>query len=202
MNAKNWLKLRYGDWQGDAERMVWTDAQGEKLEHQVTANGHDEYWGHLHADVLVKVKVPAMGYTTIVLDEAEPTDFCVKIAEPKVDKCINNVLENEYIRAELSTCDGSIISLVDKKTDFEFVKKGSKLGIFRMVEEDTGKGMSAWRIGQYRNVASLNKGVKIKEVKTGSEYLRQSITYKADFGNRSNLEVAVSLDSGGEHASF
>ena len=187
-------KVTIWDWQGDAGRMVWTNAKGEKLEHQVTANGHDEYWGHLHADVLVQAKVPAMGYTTIVLDEAEPTGFCVEVAGPKVDKSINNVLENEYIRAQLSTRDGSILSLIDKKTGFEFVKNDSPLGIFCLVEEDTSKGMSAWWVGQYRNVESLNKGVKTKDVKIGPEYIRQSITYKTEFGNKSNLEVVVSLD--------
>ena len=183
------------DWQGEDDCMVWTDANGRKLDHQVITNGYDNYWGHLHADVLVKVEVPAMGYTTIVLDETDPTEFKVEVLGPKVDECINNVLENEYLRAELDSRDGSIISLVDKKAGFEFVKRGCPLGIFRLVEEDTSKGMSAWWVGQYRNVFSLNKGVKLKDIKTGSKYIRQSITYEIEFGNNSKIQVTVSLDN-------
>ncbi len=184
------------DWRGDASCMIWKDAKGQKLDHQVLSNGYDEYWGHLHADVLVKVSVPAMGYTTIVLDEAESADFSPLIdLGPRRDACINNVLENEYIRAEMDSHDGSIISLVDKKTGFEYVDERSPLGIFRFVEEDTSKGASAWWVGQYRNVYSLNKGVKLKDIKTGSKYLRQSITYEADFRNNSKLRVTVSLDN-------
>lgn len=183
------------DWNGDAERMLWIDAKGQKLAHQVVTNCFDSYWGHLHADVLVKVNIPAMGYATIALDETVPDTFGVDDMGPRVDTPFCGVMENEYLRVELDGHDGSIISMVDKGSDREFVKSGYPMGIFRLVEENTSKGMSAWWVGQYRKVHSLNRGVKLKDVRIGSQYIRQSIEYEADFGNCSKLLVTVSLDS-------
>ena len=184
------------DWNGDAARMQWTDARGNKLGHQVTTTGYDDYWGHLHAEVLVKVKMPAMGYTTLILNEADPTTFSVKVLDPRVDRIVETVLENEHVRVVLDHCDGCISSFVEKKTGEEFVKPGCPMGVFRLVEEDPIRGMSAWQVGRHMNVAILNKGVKIIKTKIGSEFFRQSLSYESEFGNGSKLMVTVSLDGG------
>ena len=185
------------DWQEDTERMVWSDAAGEKLAHQVVSAGVDEYWGHKHTEVLVKVSVPAMGYTTVVLDNAQLTAGAdLKRNDPRVDRPLRNMLENEFIKAEIDLKDGTIISLVDKRTNTEFVKPGCTMGIFRLVQEDTNRGMSAWWIGKYCKEEALNNGVRVTGTKLGSQYIRQSISYETEFGNGSKLEVVIYLDAG------
>jgi alpha-mannosidase len=184
------------DWSGDVKRMQWTDASGKKLAHQVISNGFNDYWGHQHAEVLVKAAVPPMGYTTVILDEASPATFGLEEIGPRVDSPYSGVLENEFIRAELDIHDGGLVSLVDKQTGTEYVKPGCPMGIFRLVEEDTIRGMSAWTVGRYMNVHNLNQGVKFKDAKLGAQYIRQSATYEAGFGNGSKLIVTVSLANG------
>ncbi len=184
------------DWNGETARMQWTDAGGKVLDHQITSNGHDDYWGHLHTEVLVKVKTPAFGYTTIILNEAAPTTFSMGVSDPRVDRKVETILENEFVRAVLDNRDGGIISFVEKKTGVEFVKPDSPMGVYRLVEEDPIRGMSAWRVGRYMNVALLNKGVKITKIKIGPAFIRQSVDYDVEFGNGSRLIVSVSLDNG------
>jgi len=184
------------DWSGDITRMYWTDVHGDKLNHQVTTSGFDSYWGHLHAEVLVMVRTPGMGYTTVILDEAAPETFTVGTRDPRVDRTVETVLENEYIRAVMDGSDGSIVSLVEKDTGREFVKPGCPMGVFQLVKEDPIRGMSAWTVGRYMDVASLNKGVKIGKIVTGPEFIRQSIEYEKEFGNGSKLTITVSLDRG------
>jgi alpha-mannosidase len=184
------------DWSGDASRMAWTGADGSSLLHQVMSSGFDGYWGHLHAEVLVKVRVPAMGYATIVLDEAAPATIGVQINDPRVAKPESAVLENEFVRAELDVRDGGVISYVDKLTGTDYVKPGCPMGVFRLVEEDTIRGMSAWTVGRYRNVHALNRGVRFTGARLDPGLLRQSAAYEADFCNGSRLAVTVSLDCG------
>ena len=183
------------DWNGNAARMRWTDASGQPLAHQVQNHGMDNYWGHLHTDVLVRVKVPAMGYTTVVLDEDPPQAVALPLEFPRVDPLPCNVLENEFLRAELDGRDGGVISLVDKRTGREYARPGCPMGVFRLVEEDTSRGMSAWTVGRYRAVTMLNRGVKFKQAPAGARAVRQSIAYEVGFGNGSRLEVTVSLDA-------
>jgi alpha-mannosidase len=185
------------DWPGDAARMKWTDAGGSALRHQVLGGGKDGYWGHRYAGVLVQVKAPAMGYATVVLDEAEPETLpAFDFDAPRTAQPACGVMENEYLRVELDIRDGGILSLIDKETGMEYVRPGRPAGVFRLVEEDTIRGMSAWTVGRYRNVNVLNRGVKFTAAEIGPEYLRQSATYVCEFGNGSSVAAALSLDAG------
>src|SRR5262249_55094066 len=160
------------DWAGEASRMRWQDGNGSTLPHQLLHEGRDEYWGHLHTDALVKVKVPAMGYSTVVLDEAKPETIDLNVSQPRVSQPFTCVMENEFLRAELDIHDGFVVSLTDKETGMEYVKPGQPLGIFRLIEEDTAWGMSAWTVGRHMNTRILNQGVRFKDTKTGPQYLR------------------------------
>ena len=189
------VEVTIWDWNGDIGRMRWTDADGNSLKHQVLSNGFDHYWGHLHADVLVQATVPAMGYATIVLDEADPETISLDVKDPRLAEPDKAVLDNGLIHAELDIRDGGIVSLINRQTGVEYAKPGSPMGVFRLIEEDTSKGMSAWVVGRYRNLKALNKGVKFTAVNP-SGGLRQTVAYAAEFGNGSKLDVTVSLDDG------
>ena len=184
------------DWDGDPARMRWAGADGNALPHQLMSKGFNDYWGHRYAEALVKVDVPAMGYTTVALDEDMNVAPGEKDIAPRVIKPEYFVLENEFVRAELDCRCGGIVSLVDKDSGVEYAKPGCPMGVFRLIEEDTDRGMSAWVVGRYMNIRVLNEGVRFKNIKTGLGYLRQSVSYEKSFSNGSRLAVMVSLDAG------
>jgi hypothetical protein len=78
----------------------------------------------------------------------------------------------------------------------EYVKLGCPMGVFRLVEEDTIKGMPALTVGRYMNVHNLNRGIRFKDTKLGPQFIRQRFSYEAEFGNGYKLVVTVSLGSG------
>ena len=182
------------DWNGNPKRMKWTDSCGNTLVHQLVCNGFNDYWGHLHAEVLVQVTIPGLGYKTIAVKEGSPETITLVNNDPRVDILTPYVLENKWIRAEFDSANGGIISFIDKKTGLEYCKPGAPMGVYRLVEEDTLRGMSSWRVGRYMNIESLNHAVRIKECKIGSDFVRQSISYEKDFRNGSKLTITASLD--------
>jgi len=182
------------DWDGPAERMRWTDARGCTLPHQVVKQGTHHYWGHRHADVLLRARVPAMGCATVVLDADKPERFGVELRDPRVDAPFCGVMENRFLRVEVDGRNGTIRSLRDLRTGKEHVGASGELGLFRLVEEHTNRGMSAWWIGGYGDITVLSQGVRVLESKVGPDLLRQQVTWEKRFGNRSCLTVTLSLD--------
>ncbi|SFP68299.1 alpha-mannosidase [Caldicoprobacter faecalis] len=181
------------DWLGDVDRMVFRDAQGNKVEHQVLDKGFNSYWGHHYMSVLIKARVPACGYNTYILTEDDEVEAALPFPrDPRVEGIDQFVLENDHIRAVFSSRDASIVSLIDKATGEEFIK-GSPAGIFRLIEEDHSKGGTAWVVGRHMNVIDLTRDVKIKKVTYGAGNIRQSIAYECSFRD-SSLKVTVSLD--------
>jgi alpha-mannosidase len=181
------------DWLGDVDRMVFRDAQGNKVEHQVLDKGFNSYWGHHYMRVLIKARVPACGYNTYILTEDDEMETALPFPrDPRIEGIDQFVLENDHIRVVFSSRDAAIVSLVDKATGEEFIK-GSPAGIFRLIEEDPSKGGTAWVVGRYMNVIDLTRDVKIKKVTYGAGNIRQSIAYECSFRD-SSLKVTVSLD--------
>ncbi len=180
------------DWTWDINRIVFRDAEGNVLEHQLLSSGNDSYWGHSYVKSLVRVSVPACGYTTITMSE----DNCQEAKYdprpiPRVENPAQYVMENEYIRVVFDTRDASIVSFTDKNTGAELIGNGKKSGFFRYIEEDTVKGMTAWYVGRYMNVTDLLKNVRITDYRRSN--LRQSLSYIINFG-KSSMKVTVSLD--------
>ncbi|MBM7582534.1 alpha-mannosidase [Caldicoprobacter guelmensis] len=181
------------DWLGDVNRMVFRDVQGNRVEHQILDKGFNSYWGHHYIRVLIKASVPACGYNTYILTEDEKVDTAFPFPrDPRIEGIDQFILENDHIKAVFSSRDASIVSLVDKSTGEEFIK-GKPAGIFRLIEEDSSKGMTAWVVGRHMNVIDLTQDVKIKKVMYGAGNIRQSIAYECSFRD-SSLKVTVSLD--------
>jgi len=182
------------DWKGDIARIIFKDEAGNVLKHQVLDRGFNRYWGHDYIKVLVKVKVPAGGYTTCIMTEkpfsAIPVDFP---KDPRVEMPYEFVLENKRIKVTFSPEDASIISFIDKESGEEFIPQGKTAGIFRLIHEDPSRGMTSWTVGRHMNAVNLTENVRIKRLYGGQEDLRQCIEYEVRFGE-SSLKVTVSLD--------
>lgn len=202
------VEITLWDWPGDRSRMQFRDAGGKIVRHQLLENEGlqyqegTHYWGHAYLRLLVDVKVPACGYTTCILDESEPTTIPVEFPlDPRLEKVSEYILENSCLRVVFDSRNASVLSLVDKRTGREMVSPGKPAGIFRLIEEDDSQGMTAWIIGRYMNVHDLNRDVKIRKYVSGTDGLRQWITYSLPFRD-SKLEVTVSLDSNSPRLDF
>ena len=182
------------DWQGDTDRIVFKDADGNKIEHQLLDSGFNSYWGHNYMRVLIKARVPACGYATYILTEEEETGITLLFPkDPREENIDEFVLENDYVKAVFDTRNAAIVSLIDKASGEEFIKAGRPAGIFRLIEEDPSKGMTSWIVGRYMNITELTRDIKIKRVEYKGDDIRKSIVYEASFRN-SSLKVTVSLD--------
>ncbi len=188
------VALTVWDWDGAGGRMYWTDAEGRELPHQVMQTGTHPYWGHRHADVLLRARVPAMGTAVVALDEKEPDGFGVNLLDPRVDEPFCGVMENRFLRVEVDGRNGTLRALRDLRTGVDHVGEAGAIGLFRLVEEHTNRGMSAWWIGGYGDITVLSQGVRILRAEVGAGLLRQQITWEKRFGNGSCLTVTLSLD--------
>jgi len=192
------------DYEGDTQRLVAETPEGEALPAQFL--GQTDYWGHTYVRLLTEVTVPAFGYATLVVCENKdiPSRYSF-INDMRVQAPERFVLENECIRAELDSLDGSLSSFVDKATGEELAAK-SGAATFRFVHEAVekavtgwGGGMSAWFVGRHKNRESVNRNLEMKPIAEGP--LRKTIQYKTTFG-QSDLSVEVSLDKGSDALQF
>lgn len=191
------------DWPGDRSRMIFSKPDGSRLKYQIIDSGdgnsaNSVYWHHKYIQMLVIATLPACGYSTCILDESEnavmpPFYF----GGPRIWNQPPYVLENDNIRVEFNSENASIQSFIDKKTGKEMIDISKLSGIFRLVEEDDSKDMTAWIVGRYKNAINLNsKNVKINKAVLRKDIIRQTISYDILFGSSSKLSVTASLDSG------
>lgn len=190
------------DWPGDPERLEIRDSDGRIVSHQLTSGKAQQlhpagaFWGHRYIKVLLNVAVPACGYSTCIVREKERTDITYEKPQfPRVEEPDGYLLENEKVRIVFDTKHAAIVSLLDKESGREIVSKDRPAGIFRLIDEDTAKGMTSWIIGRYMNVSALDQTVKVTSFRSGEDLLRQWIAYEVAFRS-SSLSVVISLDRG------
>lgn len=182
------------DWDGDIQRIRFNDEHGNKLEHQLLDNGFNKYWGHSFIRILVRVRVPACGYTTCVMTEEKLTNIHMPYTvSTRVEESQEFVLENNRIKAVFDPRNAALISMVDKATGHEFIDRDKAVGVFQLIEEDPSQGMTSWRVGRIMSAQSITQNVRMRMLKSGYDALRQSLQFEAEFG-KSKLKVIVSLD--------
>jgi len=195
------VEVTIWDWPGDTKRIKINDAEGNSTRCQVLDgklqqwNQAGDFWGHKYIKLLVDIKVPAYGYSTYTLGEKQMTYMtALDFSEDwRVEKAEDFVLENDYIRVGFDSKDISIISYFDKVKGREMVDPQKPAGIFRLIEEDDAKGMTAWTVGRYMNITNLNRDVKVHHSHINKNELRQCINYDIAFRD-SRLSVCLSLD--------
>ncbi|MBO5076663.1 MAG: hypothetical protein J5584_03585 [Clostridia bacterium] len=183
------VKITVWDWPGDAGRAYFTDAAGR----EVTAclnSGTERYWDHQFMTFLVKLELPAFGYTSILLNEREMGEY------PSVDYSPDwgrlgyedrYVLENAQLRAEFDMTTMSLISLVDKTDGEETLKLGAHSGLVLIDTQDNG--MTAWTIGKYLRTMPVTA---LKNVNRFGNALRQGYSFTLEvLGSRVRGEVTL-----------
>ncbi len=187
-------KIMVWDWQGDIKSIVFIDSEGRKVPYMLLKNGFSDYWGHSFVSILLRVKVPACGYATYIMDDSGDRELKIPTSEyPRVEKEDYFILENKNIKVVFDKSNASIKSFIDKTNGEEMIDAGRPAGTFRLIDEDTDKGMTAWIVGRYMNITNLNQNVKIKKIGYPEDGLRKAIYYEIPFRN-SLLKVKVSLD--------
>ncbi|MDG0814595.1 glycoside hydrolase family 38 N-terminal domain-containing protein [Cohnella rhizosphaerae] len=77
--------------------------------------------------------------------------------------------ENELLQAMFDSRDGTVRSLIRKDTGEQLVDPARPAGVFRLIQEDPERAMTAWRVGRYMEVTNLHGGaVKIKKRRMGT----------------------------------
>ena len=187
------VKIVAWDWNFNVNRAVFTDENGNEVESQFLSKA-DWFWNHTNKTFAAKVKVPAFGYSTYILNEKEivsnklsgcPTDR----NDPYSDEAIT--LENRFLKAVFDHKSMELISLTDKMTGKALISKPSARFLF--IKENTIHGATAWRVGDRMKVENLNaeKPVRVDDPSKG--LLCRSVRYRLSFGERSDLNVTVSL---------
>ncbi len=102
---------------------------------------------------------PAGGYKTFYVDTEKPGVYNNPI--PFND----NTFDTDFFRIKVDMSTGAIVSLVDKRTQTEFVREGGRLNTLRITLEDRRGGMKSWVIN--RTVGEFNvtdvRSVKLAE---------------------------------------
>lgn len=186
------VKVTIWDWPGDTARMTARAADGQPAAVQVLASG-EQYWGHHYTDVVIDAQLPPMGYATYVIGEAPAVNtpfspFAADRTDQTSDAPI--VLENQRIRAQFDRGTMKCVSLVEKDTGRELIDAPSCF--FRLLQERTQAGSSAWTVGPVTQSLDINQAesVRVERVELGA--LVQSVAYRVRF-SASSLKVVVSL---------
>lgn len=186
------------DYSGDIKKVYITDSNGNEAEHALLSSG-TKYWGHNYIKLLIKAKVPALGYSTYILREREMIEFgCnVPFGTGRTNEIFDNnpVLENERIRAEFDCTTLRLVSLVDKESGETVVNAEKPSCVFRLIKENPRFGMTSWNIGPYMNIDILNLSHNVRISKYRCEQLRKTLSYEIKFG-ASKLNVTITLAQG------
>ncbi|MFW6270708.1 MAG: alpha-mannosidase [Bacillota bacterium] len=191
---KETVEITVWDWQGDLDLIEFKASDGNVVEHQLLEDGYNDYWGHKYFKALLEVEIPAYGYKVYILGEKEEAELDVYYSfpnQPRREKIEKYVLENEKMKVEFNSEDGTIISLIDKETGKEFVDEPA--GIFRFIKEDEQGGGTAWVVGRYKEIKNIHRDVKIRKVNNENNDLRNAVIIETKFMN-SQLKARISLD--------
>ena len=104
---------------------------------------------------------PAGGYKTFYVDTEKTGEYNEPI--PFED----NTFETDYFKIKVDMSTGAIVSLVDKRTQTEYVKKGSRLNTLRITMEDRNGGMKSWLINKTINEFNVTDIRSVRLVENG-----------------------------------
>ena len=182
------------DYEGDEKRLAVRLPEGAWIATQILEQGG--YWGHKYARILAKVKVPASGWTAVLVGEKPVESGCTFVNDMRTQHPETFVLENSKVKAVFNPATASLCSLYNKETGRELIPEG-KEARFELATEAVWKevtgwegGMSAWFTGRQKEVTPLTKA-EMRPLPSGKT--RQRLEISMPF-SASTLRVEVSLD--------
>ena len=150
------------DWDYDLERAELRNHENKIIPLQLMDKEPLPFWGHRYIRFTAFLEIPAGGYVTLALREAEfgeaqPLGFN---PFPRADVIHGPIiLENEILRAEFDSAAGVLVSLKEKKTGKEIIAAGKSAGlVINWAEKSTN---DAWKIGRYLAEDAVRGAVQI-----------------------------------------
>ena len=184
-------ELTVWDWVGDIRQIRFTDSAGQELRFQLVDGKQQWFWDHRFLRILVEAQVPALGYTTVILREAEAEAYPVyRQPQSRSEYPFDDiVLENEFIRAVFHPNTGCMISLMEKETGREYL--GGPVCLAVIGQERSSN--NAWKIGRYLKTDLLTDLISIEDKTSGP--LQRSFTASYQWG-MSKMKVTPILQAG------
>jgi len=191
----------------EEDKVCVIDSEGNKIKAQIVDKG--DYWGHKYHALLFEAKdIPALGYKVYAVDvcyDEIKTDNAVTIKSENNNYknsfentvCGMYTIENEFLTLTLDTSTGSLISVIDKETGFDYVRAGEGLGEVEYQIEQ-GNDMPAWALGEIKYREVLDKGTS-KIVEKGPN----KVIVRTDFEvSKSMVSLETSLSRGSRNIDF
>ena len=190
------LEATLWDWPGDPRRIQAFDSQGNPLLVCVASSSRNDS-GHARTDLLVKVPIPALSYTTVRIVEGEKHSFafCELPPDPRCIYYKPLILENDLVKVTFNPADLTIRSYYDKVSRKEMLsQEGARFLLFR--ENRVPKGGCAWVEGIHMDEIDLHKaGTPILKAPVSSNPLRQQLEFEIRY-RENTLTVKAKLDAG------
>ncbi len=195
------IGLTVWDWPCDPARAVFKGMDGLAAPCQLVGEGK-RYWGHAYKTFSVRLKVPALSYTTCTLTEAPVADNVLRThPTDRVDRFGDDdiVLENEYLKATFDV-SGELTGLLDKTTGVDMIQCGH--AAFHFIRENTVHGMTSWRVGETMDDENLSRCRPVTMRREPSGPVRQAVSFECPFGERSRLSFTARLDAGSRYLQY
>lgn len=190
------VELTIWDYPKTAGKPEAVDADGKCMEHQLIERGFNAYWGHEYAKMYVRARIPAMGYTTVIVKPVEDVEEPIRFVHyESVEQDDQWTLENDLLELECDPAvhDGAMV-LTEKATGETYVIEG-----FRMFEEDASRGMTSWVLGDRFGDRGM-EAVRVKRTVEGALY--NELTVEAKLGERSRITYRIGLAKGSRQATI
>ena len=146
--------------QGNVATVLVRDASGKSYPAQIV-------WGKSTPPGFTsKVKfmaddIPAGGYKTFYVDMSKPGQYNDPIPFD------GDTFETDFFTIKFDMKTGGIISLFDKRSKKEFVKKGGQLNTLKIYLEDKKGGMKSWTINKHVGQETVTDIESVRLVENG-----------------------------------
>ncbi|MCL2878705.1 MAG: hypothetical protein FWF29_00535 [Treponema sp.] len=192
------IEFTVWDWNYDMRRMEIYDESGKKLPFQLLDREPQKYWDHWFFRFIAPVEVPASGYTTAVLREAEMgRDFPFYFQPFPRTEPIHQpvVLQNDLVKAAFDPETGALCSFIEKKNGAEQV--GGKAGLILNWAEKSSN--NAWNIGRYLAHEPIAKTLKMTA--SAGNILRDTLEIEQEILG-SKIKTKIHLDKNSRALSY
>jgi len=175
------------------DRLKVISPDGKQLPAQIIGRGG--YWGHSFATIAFPAKeLPPVGYRVYTITHTDSPNT----SESAVKTSGSNVIENEFFRLEVDEKAGAISSLIDKRSGFDLVPSGKRIGILQWLLEEP-HGMTAWEIGKIAKQMDIDQAVKVEMIQKGPYLGTIRVHHKL---NDSRFTLDISLKAGVPRVDF
>lgn len=194
------VEITVWDWTGDMRYISVTDVNGNPVPFQMIDRNFQQYWDHKYFRVLIRCDIDALGYTTVVLKQAEMEGFYPVYYQNDYRSSGETgdfTLDNEYIVAKFSGKNGSLYSLVDKETGKEYIKDGQAAS-YVLIDTERASS-SAWDIGRHLKINPITNSVNVRGAASGG--LKKGFYYESKVLG-STVKTTVSLEKGKRYLTY